>query len=387
MSKTQKEDLSKFFLSITALIMVPSAITSWLGLVHIIGRNEWWATTVAALIAIAGALCAAGLWKAQSDIFIRLDDIYRDRRMWAAHFLTPVFLTLINALPSYTYMSLFSANELHMNAGIEQARESLDRANAANRSLLDLGDIIRANASELAALGESAANGEVSGKAGKGVIYRRVKQGERQLLSIVEMIERSEQETNQLITSANNALKRMRRAIPSNGSPLEGLPEYEKAQRDFSDNYQKLSQKNIALQIKTALAGLENSIIAVANQDQKQSLDLIDNKLKEMAHSIITAAEDQQTTLDPLPEWHIEAPVRVTLMYINHLWSTAALTICLEISPLFFLWGIWALSRQESEDVLEETVFSLRQYEVLAEMMKRLTRLQTDFEQKNREDI
>lgn len=344
--------------------------TGYEGYMLMFTGDDWKTHFTALLLATGGSFACTGLlWFILHKVIIRLEPAYRKKIAPIMLAGTVLIAFNLGAMPTFVRLGHDLGYTLHLNQGVVVYQEALDKANASSRRALIFKAIIRSKQTEVSNLAAAEADGLVSGVSGRGETWRRLKQGESALASIVEMLEEQEVATNAIIQTATTHLRRMRRSIPTdpNISPLEGLPEYLKAQRAFSNSFQHLLENDVRLQIKTSLEGLEDSI--VTSEDRRQTLNLkkVDQKLSSIAESVITALEEQDVKVYPLPSWSMGGPVWTCLKYIGHLWQALGVALSIELVPLFWLFACWAQHRQNIEENIDTTAYTLSQLTKLTE--------------------
>ncbi|MCC2616701.1 hypothetical protein LJ739_10655 [Aestuariibacter halophilus] len=372
------QNQSRLFKLITIPLIIVGTITGALGMELIMGAETFWQHAICWLIAIVVGIVLYGLWKIQETIFITIDPLYRDKRLWAVHILTPIFAVLVSGMASFVYVYHNTAYRLHMEEGIVDAQNSINHAaKSANRILL-FKDVVRSKVGSLEDLAKSEENGLVTGVGGRGEIYRRIIEGKDKLNGISDLLIQSEININSLLDSANIQIQRMRRAIPVNGSPFDGLEAYTKAQRNFFTDFQTLSEQNLALQVKTMLSGFEQTMVSTHDRDQATHMARVNREMGIISESIIAALEEQDIKIEQPPEWRVSSPIYLSVLYIANGWSIALMVILLEVSPIFLVWAQWAKHRQTIAEPIEESTVSLKSLETLVTAIKRIIQLNKD---------
>lgn len=373
--------ISLIFKIYTISVLLVGTITGGLGMELIAEAETFWQKAVCWLIAIVVSIVLYGLWTINEKIFITINPVYRDKRLWAVHILTPIFAVLVSGMASYVCIFHKMAYRLHMEAGIYQTKEALDNANTSSQRLLLFKEVVKGKAGTLNELAEGEKSGLLTGRGGEGEVYRRIKEAEGKLAGISDLLVQSEITVSDLNSSAKIQIQRMRRAIPTKGSALEGLEAYTKAQRNFYTDFQTLSEQNIALQVKTMLGGFENTMVGTTDPDQAAHIARINRHMSEIAESLIAAMEEQTLKIEKPKEWSIGSPVYLSLLYIIGGFNIAIMTILLEISPIFLIWAMWAKHREFTEEDLGNKTIELDQLNTLTVAIKEILDLNKEHNQ------
>ena len=302
-------------------------------------------------------------------------------RLCGVHILTPIFAVLVSGMASCVFIFNKMAYRLHMEAGIYQTNEALGNANTSSQRLLLFKEVVKGKAGTLNELAEGEKSGLLTGRGGEGEVYRRIKEAEGKLAGISDLLVQSEITVSDLNSSAKIQIQRMRRAIPTKGSALEGLEAYTKAQRNFYTDFQTLSEQNIALQVKTMLGGFENTMVGTTDPDQAAHIARINRHMSEIAESLIAAMEEQTLKIEKPKEWSIGSPVYLSLLYIIGGFNIAIMIILLEISPIFLIWAMWAKHREFTEEGLGNKTIELDQLNTLTVAIKEILDLNKEHNQ------
>lgn len=262
-----------------------------------------------------------------------------------------------------------------MEFGITQAEVSLGSANTAAERTLALSDSVRSQARSLADMAVAEAEGRYTDQPGKGVVYHRLMETSETLSNVYRLLDQAEIDIRGQLDSASIEIQRMRRAIPAKGDPLEGLEAYSKARRGFETEFQKLAEQNVALKVRTALDGIQDSLIT----SDSLHLAKVNRDINRKAERLMAAFEDQSIKIERPEPWSIGSPVYLSLLYIKHGWTTVLLVILLEaVCPLFLLWSMWAKHRERIGEDLDSSTVDLKQLEMLTKGVSRILEMRDE---------
>lgn len=335
------------------------------------------------LIAIVISIVLFGLWKIQETVFIPISPEYRDKRIWAAHILTPVFAVLVSGMSSYVFIFHDTATKMHMEQGVVEAQLAQGHANTAMNRMLLFANVVESKVNTLGNMAEAEKSGLFSGRGGEGEVYRRIREAEQKLKGVSDLLTQSEIKVKDLIDSTNIHIGRMRRAIPISGDPRQGLEAYTKAQRQFFTDFQALSEQNLSLQVKTMLSGFENTMVTTSDRNQQTHLARINREMLNIADSLITSMEEQRLKIDLPSEWSMGSPVYLSLLYIKGGFNIAIMVIMLETAPLLILYMLWGKYREEMEEDTSDGTIDLKQLGTLTKALKSILELNKDKEKEN----